>query len=326
MEIPADFPKTLLEFEKRFSTEDQCREYLAKIRWPDGFVCPACQGKDAFRLKSRELFECSCGHQTSVTSGTIFHSTHKPLTLWFRAMFHVLASKSGMSAVTLMRLLGVTYETAWSWGHKLRAAMVRPERDKLVGVVEVDEAYVGGVEPGSHGRGSTNPIVACAVEVLEALTPPGAAPTRATPTILGRARLEVIEDATQVSLTTFVVNNVDGRCRVVTDGLSSYAELAEVGIDHEVRIIGDPKTASVKLPGVHRIFALVKRWLLSTHQGAVRPKHLQAYLDEYVFRFNRRRSSDRVKLFHRLLEIAVNTAPKPYRAIVNHGQPALALT
>jgi transposase-like protein len=315
MVIPEDFPKTLPDFEARFATEEQCRDFLAKLRWPGGFECARCHGRDAWR-NSRGLFECSCGHQTSVTAGTVFHGTRKPLRLWFKAMFLMVASKSGVSAVTLMRLLGLRYETAWVWLHKLRKAMVRPDREKLQGKVEVDESYVGGVKPGARGRATSNPIAACAVEVLEAPTAAGPAPARAPPTVLGRVRLEVIEDVTQVSLTTFVCNNVEAKSIVVTDGFSSYRELGEVGFEHEPHVLAKPKDAPEELPGVHRVFALVKRWLLGTHQGAVAPKHLQAYLDEYTFRFNRRRSSDRAKLFHRLAEIAVVTAPTTYRTLL----------
>jgi transposase-like protein/ribosomal protein L37AE/L43A len=316
MEIPEDFPKTLPEFEARFGTEVQCRDFLAELRWPQGFVCPKCGGRDAWR-NARGLFECECGHQTSVTAGTIFHGTRKPLRLWFKAMFLMLAPKNGLSAVTLMRLMGFTYETAWTWLHKLRTAMVRPDRTKLHGTVEVDESYVGGVEEGVHGRGTSNPIAACAVERLDVPTEVGAPPARATPTVLGRVRLEVIEDATQVSLTTFTNDNVEAGSTILTDGLSSYTELSEVGFVHEPHVIGEPKNAPKVLPGVHRIFSLAKRWLLGTHQGAVSPKHLPAYLHEYEFRFNRRRSSARAKLFHRLVEIAVVTAPKTYRDIVD---------
>lgn len=316
MVIPEDFPKTLPEFEARFGSERQCHDFLVKLRWPDGFECPKCRRREAW-LNSRGLFECPCGRQTSVTAGTMFHRTHKPLTLWFKAMFLMVASKSGLSAVTLMRLMGFTYKTAWTWLHKLRGAMVRPDRPKLEGKVEVDESFVGGVKKGAHGRGTSNPIAACAAERLDAPTEPGAPPARVPPTVLGRVRLEVIEDATEVSLTAFTDNNVEGASTVITDGHSGYGELSDVGFIHEPHVIGNPKNAPKILPAVHRIFSLAKRWLLGTHQGAVSPKHLPAYLHEYEFRFNRRRSSSRAMLFHRLAEIAVVVAPTTYRDIVN---------
>jgi transposase-like protein len=315
MDIPEDFPKTLPEFEERFGNEQQCRDYLAKVRWPDGFVCPKCQRRDAW-VNCRGLYECECGHQTSVTAGTVFHGTRKPLQLWFKVMFLMVASKSGMSATTVMRLMGFKYSTAWTWLHKLRKAMVRPDRPLLEGKVEIDESYIGGVKPGSHGRGTDNPIAACAVERLDEPTEPGEPPSRVPPTVLGRVRLEVIEDTTQVSLTTFTLGNVKAKSVVLTDGLSGYNELSEVGYVHEPHVIGDPTNATRHLPGVHRIFSLAKRWLLGTHHGAVSAKHLPAYLNEYEFRFNRRRSSSRAKLFHRLLEIAVAITPTTYEDIV----------
>lgn len=317
MVIPDDFPKTLPEFEEQLGTEEQCQEFLEKLRWPSGFACPACHRGDQCWINSRGLHECRCGHQTSVTAGTIFHGTHKPLALWFKAMFLLVAPKCGLSAVTLMRLMGFTYQTAWTWLHKLRMAMVRPDRPMLEGNVEIDESFVGGVEEGSHGRGTSNPLVACAVERLDTPTEPGPPPARVPPTVLGRARLEVIEDASQASLTTFAVNNVKQGSAILTDGLSGYDEIPTMGFDHLRYVIGDPKNAPKFLPGVHRIFSLAKRWLLSTHQGAVSPKHLPAYLHEYEFRFNRRRSSSRGKLFHRLAEIAVAIAPTTYRDLVN---------
>jgi transposase-like protein/Zn ribbon nucleic-acid-binding protein len=316
MIIPDDFPKTLPEFEARFSRDEQCRDFLDNLRWSNGFICPKCQSKDTWWWNCRGLRECKCGRQTSVTAGTVFHGSRKPLSFWFRVMFEMIASKSGIAAVTLMRLIGLSYSTAWTWLHKLRKAMVRPERPQLSGTVEVDESYFGGASEGKRGRGTNRPLVACAVELLEEATPQGKAPSRAPPTLLGRVRLEVIEDATQVSLTTFTCRNVQSGSIVVTDGLPSYLELEEAGFEHERRVIGKPKKAAKALPGVHRIFSLAKRWLLGIHQGAVSMKHLQAYLDEYVFRFNRRRSSDRPKLFHRLAEMAVRIAPTTYEALV----------
>ena len=308
--VPEDFPRTLPEFERRIATEARCREFLAKLRWPDGFVCPTCQSRAGYKLNARDLFECpDCGHQTSVTAGTVFHGTRKPLRLWFKAMFLLSASKAGLSATSLRRLLGFkSDQTAWVWLHKLRKAMVRPDRPKLEGKVELDEAYVGGVVEGVSGRATPNPVVLAAVERLD-----GPASRRPA---LGRLRLEVAEDCTEVSTTTFAAANVVAGSIVLTDGMTSYGELGQVGYDHRPRRVGKPKRASKLLPGVHRIFSLVKRWLLSTHQGAVSPGHLQAYLDEFVFRFNRRKSSHPGKLVYRLLELAVATKPYPFNSIV----------
>jgi len=214
LQVPADFPKTELEFEERFSTEEACLEFLARLRWPEGFVCPDCGSQDGWQLKCRALFECAaCHHQTSVTAGTVFHRTHKPLRLWFRAMFLITTQKLGLSAKNFMRLMGLTsYQTAWTWLHKLRRAMVRSDRPKLEGRVEVDEAFVGGVREGESGRGSSNPLVMVAVEVLDD------AASETKKARLGRVRMEIVEDATEVSTTTFVAQNVESNARVISDG------------------------------------------------------------------------------------------------------------
>ncbi|MHB8418483.1 MAG: IS1595 family transposase [Myxococcales bacterium] len=309
MLIAEDFPATLPEFEERFGTEEQCQELLMRLRWPDGFVCPGCRSRAGYRRNTRRVFQCPCGRQTSLTAGTVFEGTRKPLRLWFRAMFLMAAQKSGLSAKTLQRLMGFgSYQTAWSWLHKLRKAMVRPGRPKLTGRVEVDESFVGGVVEGAHGRGNPNPLVVGAVERVDGTGAPRPA--------LGRLRLSVVEDASAISLVGFTQANVEDASSVLTDGLPSYAGLPKAGFDHRRHVIGKPKNASKLLPGVHRVFSLLKRWLLGTHQGAVSPKHLQAYLDEFVFRFNRRKSSHPGKLFHRLAEIAVLAEPFPYDAIV----------
>jgi transposase-like protein len=313
MSIAEDFPSTLPEFEERFGTEEQCRSFLERLRWPNGFVCPACGGRAAWRRKTRAVFQCPCGRQTSLTAGTVFAGTRKPLRLWFKAMFLMTAQKSGLSAKTLQRLMGFGhYGTAWCWLHKLRKAMVRPDRPKLRGKVEgrveEDESFVGGVVEGAKGRGTSKALVVAAVERVDGTGAPRPA--------LGRLRLSVIDDASAATLTKFTRENIEQGSTVLTDGWPSYAGLPKLGFDHQPHVIGNPKNASKVLPGVHRVFSLLKRWLLGTHQGAVSREHLQAYLDEFVFRFNRRRSSHPGKLFHRLAEIAVVTAPLPYTAIV----------
>lgn len=308
--IPEDFPKTLPEFEARFGTEEQCREYLAKLRWPDGFVCPSCERRDGYMLKSRPLYECPCRHQTSLTAGTIFQGTRKPLQLWFKAMYLVSVSKAGISATSLKRILGFkSDQTAWVWLHKLRKAMVRPGRPKLSGKVEVDETFVGGQVEGAPGRASPNPIVLAAVERLEG----------SKRLALGRVRLSVEDDATEVSTTTFTCLNVESGSEVITDGFASYGELPNYGYKHSPRKLRKPKNAPKLLPAVHRVVSLLKRWLLGTHQGAVSRGHLPAYLNEFEFRFNRRRSSHRGKLVYRLLELAVATKPYTFDAIVAAG-------
>lgn len=305
MDLPVDFPSTLTAFEDRFSDEDTCRDYLAKMRWPEGFICPVCSGRTGWRLANRDLFECAtCGRQTSLTAGTVFHGTRKPLRVWFRVMFLMMAQKNGMSAKSLQRLMGFgSYQTAWAWLHKLRRAIARRPRTELSGSVEADDAYIGGPVEGCTGRGTTKPAVAVAVE------------RRGTG--MGRVRIEPVEDVSQPSLFTFVVNNVQRGSEVVTDGLVGYAELPDAGYLHRPRVIGaDSKRAARLLPRVHRAISLFKRWVLGTHQGSASSKHLRAYCDEYEFRFNRRNSGHRVKLFHRLMEVAVTTSPPTFRQLV----------
>ena len=300
-----DYPKTLLEIEQRFATEDGCRDYLTKLRWPSGFVCPECRGKVGW-VDRRHRWTCQdCRRQTTVTAGTIFDGTHLPLRVWFRAVWLVTSQKSGASALGLQRVLGLgSYETAWSWLHKLRRAMVRPGRDQLKGTVEVDEAFIGGVspEPGRDGAGKA--MVAIAAEE------DGAG--------IGRIRLARVADGSTPSLHGFIQQAIAPGSTVHTDGWAPYQGLEKLGYCHRItRLKGQGKEAAVELlPRVHRVASLLKRWLLGTHQGAVGPMHLDYYLDEFTFRFNRRRSASRGKLFFRLLEQAVQVGPVTYETIV----------
>jgi len=300
-----DYPATLHELEARFGTEQACREYLLKLRWPEGFVCPRCQGGSAWTTR-RNLLVCSgCQHQASLTAGTIFQDTRKPLALWFRAIWWVTAQKNGASAQGLQRILGLgSYFTAWSWLHKLRRAMVRPGRDRLQGRVEVDETYIGGLEEGGRGRRTeTKALIAVACEE------DGKA--------IGRIRLRRIPDASAPSLQAFIREMIQPGSMVHTDGWEGYTGLEARGYQHEVTVLrSSGQSASELLPRVHRVASLLKRWLLGTHQGAVSVRHLDYYLDEFTFRFNRRRSRSRGKLFYRLLQQAVAVEPVPYKALV----------
>ena len=301
-----DYPQTIQEFDKWFATEDACARYLMRIRWPQGFRCPRCGSQEAW-LTARHLLHCRhCHRQTSVTAGTVLEGTRKPLRVWFQAMWYVTNQKLGVSALGLKRVLGLgSYQTAWTWLHKLRRAMVRPDRDKLSGLVEIDETYVGGEEEGVRGRKTeTKSIVAIAIEVH-------------SPKGFGRVRLRQVPDVTGPSLVSFVKDVVEVGSVVATDGWSGYNRLSAHGYQHERRVqssSGDP-AARVVLPGPHRIASLLKRWLVGTHQGAVRYEHLDYYLDEYTFRFNRRSSRARGLLFHRLVEQAVQIKPTTYRGI-----------
>ena len=243
-----------------------------------------------------------CGRQVSVTAGTIFHRTRTPLRLWFAAAWEMTSQKHGVSALGIQRSLGLgSYQTAWAMLHRYRKAMVRPGRERLAGWVEVDEAYLGGVEGGVFGRQTdTKAIVAIAVEIEN-------------PKGFGRIRLQRVDDVSKDSLIAFIESAVEPGATVHTDGWQAYWTVPEHGYEHERTIMrGEHDPAHVLMPGVHRVASLLKRWLLGTHQGSVGPEHLDAYLNEFTFRFNRRGSQRRGLLFYRLLEQSILADPITY--------------
>lgn len=297
-----DYPDDLLAFEDRFATEEACREYFRTLRWPDGFRCPAC-GCDKAWLTARDLYHCQgCGLQTSLFADTIFQDTKKPLRLWFRAIWHVTAQKYGTNAKGLQRVLGLgSYRTAWTWLHKLRRAMVRPGRDRLSGTVEVDETYIGGERPGKRGRGAAGKQLVVIVAEKKGHR-------------IGRIRLQRVPDASGDSLKKAIQAAVKPGSVVRTDGWQAYGGLPELGYTHQV-VREDGIVGQNLLPLAHRVAALLKRWLMGTYQGAVGGSHLDYYLDEYTFRFNRRTSRSRGKLFYRLLQQAAAVDPVPAKHI-----------
>jgi transposase-like protein len=299
-----DYPRTLSELEDRFTSDRACREYLFSLRWPDGFACPWCGGDKAWRTR-RELWLCAhCRRQISVTAGTILQDTHLPLRLWFRAIWQVTSQKNGASALTVQRTLGLgSYKTAWTWLHKLRRAMVRPGRDRLGGRVEVDETYWGAREEGVVGRLTHEKAL-----ILVAAQEEGPR--------IGRIRMARVANLSSKSLHEFIGQAVEPGSTVVTDGLSTYEGLK--GYDHEPIVIAHTgKTASELLPRVHHVVSLLKRWLMGTLHGGVQPMYLDYYLDEFTFRFNRRTSRSRGKLFYRLLQQAMQVGPMTYQDIVS---------
>ena len=303
------YPRTLADFEARFGTEEACRDYLFRLRWPEGFRCPRCDCDKAWPVRAA-LFQCArCAYQTSVTAGTIFESTRKPLMTWFRAMWWVTSQKTGTSALGLQRVLGLgSYKTAWTWLHKLRRAMVRPGRDRLRGRIEVDETYLGGLEEGVRGRQTEKKAL-----VVVAAQEDGRR--------IGRIRMRRIKDASANSLHPFVMESVEPGSVVHTDGWEGYTGLQRRGYEHEVTVLSSQEESAFEpLPRVHRVVSLLKRWLMGTHQGAVSHEHLDYYLDEFTFRFNRRTSGYRGKLFYRLAEQAVDVGPTPYRDMVKHAR------
>jgi transposase-like protein len=308
-----DYPRTWPEFQRFFGDEDDCVRYLEHLRWPQGFRCPTCGHDGGWRTK-RALWVCrSCQRQTSVTAGTLFAGTRTPLRSWFSAMWQLVGQKQGMSALGFQKLMGLgSYETAWAHLHKLRRAMVRPGRDLLTGLVEVDEGFVGGREESVGGRQAAGKaIVVAAVEVREGKRRESA----------GRVRLSRLQRISKRGLESFVSEAVEPGSAVRTDGFNLYRGLPGVGYRHlPINVLRSGMPASASMPHVHRVLSLLKRWLLGTHQGSVQPHQLDYYLDEFAFRFNRRRSRHRGLLFYRLLQEAAVTEPIPLRQIVGGRQ------
>ena len=303
------YPKTLLEFENRFSSETACRDYLYQLRWPNEFCCPRCGHNKAWPVGT-VLFQCArCNSQVSVIAGTIFHGTRKSLTIWFRAIWWLVGQKNGASALGLKRILGLgSYQTAWAWLHKLRRAMVTPGQDRLGGIIEVDETYIGGEKPGKPGRGAAGKSLVVIAAEIDGKR-------------IGRIRLRRVPDASGKSLAGAVQEVAAKESVIRTDGWKGYNKLKRLGYVHEIARVGvEEEPGENLLPYCHRVAALLKRWLLGTHQGAVSHEHLDYYLDEFTFRFNRRTSKYRGKLFYRLLQNAVCIEPVTFQQIVKNGR------
>ena len=307
-----DYPQTWNEFLDWFGTEEACLAYLERLRWSNGFVCPSCGcAGEAYRATRTRLMCPSCQHQSSVTAGTIFDKTRTPLRVWLAAAWYLTNQKQGVSALGLQRVLGLgSYQTAWTMLHRLRRAMVRPGREHLKGAVEVDETYLSitdrqaPISPKGRKSSTSKVLVVMAVEMLE-------------PKGFGRSRLRRVANDSAACVIPFVQEVIEPGAQVRTDGSAAYRSLTELGFTHQRTVmLGSEVPAHVSMAGVHRVAALVQRWILGTHHGSVQPEHLDAYLDEFVFRFNRRTSNSRGMLFYRLLQQAVVTAPVTYRDVV----------
>ena len=309
------YPGSTGEFQSWFATDADCLDYLEWLRWPDGFVCPRCAHAGGWALGDGRYKCAACGARTAVTAGTLFDRRRTPLTVWFTACWMFAAQKDGVSALSLQRALEIgSYPTAWAMLHRLRSVLVRPGRDRLTGIVEVDETFIGGEEPGLSGgraRGKKS-LVGVAVEVKQSRG-------------YGRCRMAILADASAASLHPFVTENVEPGATVITDAWQGYRGIDKLGYTHDRR---SQRAARARgedpgelLPGVHRIASLAKRWLLGTHQGSVDEAHLQSYLNEFAFRFNRRRSTSRGMVFYRVLELAVGHDPVRYRDLVVDPRP-----
>lgn len=296
------YPANMMGFMDMFPDEPSCLEYLSMVRWPNGYVCQRCGGRDAWKMSSG-LYRCEdCRYAGSVISGTLFQDTRKPLRLWFQAVWYVVSQKNGVSALGLQKALGLgSYHTAWEWLHKLRRAMVRPNRDRLTGIVEMDETVIGGVHEGRLGRGDPRKaLVLIAAEEAESG--------------IGRIRLAAIPDASGTTLLKTTLQMVDPGSIIRTDGWDGYNVLSAHGYVHKpcAHKNAPDKDAT---PTAHLVASLLKRWLLGTHQGAVNNGNLPYYLDEFTFRFNRRTSRSRGKLFYRLIEQALQSDPVPAKTL-----------
>jgi transposase-like protein len=303
-----DYPRTFQEMDDWFRDEPECRAYIQRLRWPEGFTCPKCGVTGEPWLTNRDILRCrECRADTHLTAGTLFQDTRKPLRLWFLAMWFVTSQKNGVSALGLQRVLGLgSYETAWTWLHKLRRAMVRPGRDLLCGEVEVDETIVGGPEEGRKGRNIEDKAL-----VVIAAEKRGRA--------IGRIRMKRIEEASAGTLVAFIRETVAPGTTIHTDGWRGYNGITAAGYNHRISVISaSPEQAHELMPRVHKVASLLKRWLMGTLQGGIQKRHLDYYLDEFTFRFNRRTSRARGLLFHRLAQHAVDLDPVPYRELT-HG-------
>jgi hypothetical protein len=313
--VGVHYPRSTGEFQSWFATDADCLDYLEWLRWPRGFVCPVCGHVGGWAVADGRYKCAACGKRTSVTAGTLFDRRRTPLTVWFTACWMFATAKDGISALSLQRALEIgSYPTAWAMLHRLRSVLVRPGRDRLAGTVEVDETYLGGEEPGLRGGRAKGKkvLTGIAVEVKE-------------PKGIGRCRMALLADGSAASLHPFVTGHVEPGATVITDAWMGYHGLAGLGYLHQrrsqraARARGDDP--GELLPAVHRVASLAKRWLLGTHQGSVDETHLQSYLDEFVFRFNRRRSHSRGLVFYRVLELAAGHDPVRYRDLVADPQP-----
>lgn len=278
-------PQSLREFTGRFRTETDCEEFLFRVRYPEGFVCPRCAVERGWPLDGKRLIECANGHKVSLTAGTVLHGSRQDLLTWFHAVLFISTLTPGISALQFQRQLGLKrYETAFQMLHKIRSSLVAPDRELLHREVEVDETFIGGKDPDRDGRGGDKVLVVGGIEVR----PFSQAKTGKRRERSGRLRLCVVADASANSLAGFVEQEIERGAIVHTDGWDGYRRLTRSGYVHHRTVQGKGRKSIHILPHIHRVFSNLKAWLQGTHHGRIEPKYLQAYLDEYAFRFNRR--------------------------------------
>ena len=298
------YPMNLIEFERMFGTEKSCRDYLFNLKYKKGYKCDACGSYEYWIVEDIVILCKTCRKKHNLMAGTVFQDSHKPLSMWFRAIWWITSQKNGASALGLQRILGIgSYKTAWTWLHKLRVAMVRPGREKLKGTVEADEAFIGGKQSGNkRGRGTENKVLVAVAVEMDGKN-------------IGRARFGVIKDASAESLEEFLLNTVEKGSTVITDGWRGYSGIGKQGYKHKISDKRVNEADEKLLPNVHLVISLLRRWIMGTLQGSLSEQHMKYYLDEYAFRFNRRKSASRGKLFYRLVEQAAEIGPATYNEI-----------
>lgn len=305
--VKPDYPKTILEFAAKFHSDEICFQYLIENRWPDGFVCSNCGNIGGWWLSKQHRFECSgCHRQFSPIAGTLMHRSHLPIRLWFWAAYLVSTHTPGISAVQLQRQLGIAkIDTAWFMLHRLRQGMVNLDRTPLSGLIEADETHIGGPAKGKRGRGvrtsANKTLIAGAVEILDYKAKNGELEKKA-----GRLRLQILKSASEGEIGKFLKANVAHGSTIKSDGWKGYSKFALVGFSHQQLVQGVLQKGHKLVPQIHQIFSNLKSWLIGIHHG-VEPKYLQAYLDEYVFRFNRRAFP--MSSFRSLFEILLAKKP-----------------
>jgi len=289
---------SLFEFHQRFPTHKECTEHLFKLRWPDGFACPRCKCQKYSFHSTRCLYRCkNCKHDVSLTAGSVMHKTRTPLMVWFWAIFLVACDKRGHSALSISKELKISYWAAWTLLQKIRKSMREQDSQyKLQGIIEIDDAYFGGKSTGKkRGRGTNQPKVIVAVS------------TDKDKKHAGFVKMKVVKDLDTSTVNKFIAKNVEPGSKVQTDDLSIYSFLDKHGIDHEIY----PTVSGEKpLPWVHTIISNAKAFILGTYHGRMIPKHIQLYLDEFCYRFNRRFWEH--QLFDRLLSACINCETTTY--------------